>query len=147
MKSIPMNARQKLSRFAIPMLLAGVALLLLAGCTHTINNSSQISGSRTARSTQTATGDKAALCRFMSGLDSAVNRANTSAEALAAVAPFATQFDTAVNEAPSEIRPSVEKVTAALRQALNAHTFNTADASSEATGASAYKLDAYCGLK
>lgn len=143
--------------------LATVALLLM-GCTHTdsrnarIPSSSQSSGpSQTPKSSPASgssaslslqgTRSKKALCQFVSSLDSAVNKANTSSEALVAITPFATQFDAVVSEAPLEIRPNVEKVVEALRQALEAGSFDTVDASSAATGSSAYKLDAYCGIK
>lgn len=151
-----MKKRQGVAPSAVLILLLSVGVVLLAGCTHRASPSPQTSGSSTSQSALTtdpkaqsvqAVGNKTALCHFVSRLDSAVNTANTSDEALAAVSPFVAQFDTAVNEAPSDIRPSVEDVVAALRQAVEAGTFDTADASASATGSSAYKLDAYCGIK
>jgi hypothetical protein len=128
---------------------------LLASCAHTADHTSKTSGPGAARPVQTpsdrtqaaqSTSNKVALCRFVSNLDSAVNTANTSNEALAAVKPFVAQFDTAVNESPPDIKPVVRNVVVALRQAVSAGTFDASTASAP-TGASAYKLDAYCGIK
>lgn len=116
-----------------------VAATFFAACT---------GGSSSHGKTSSPSGNKAALCKFESDIDTAGKSVTTPEQSLAVLKSFEPRFNEALADASPSIRPEVQTLVDAARQAIRANDVNVASPESvqNQIGTASVQLDSYCGI-
>jgi hypothetical protein len=109
------------------------------------NSATSSSSSLSLAATPNSTASKAALCNFVSDIDSAAREASTAGQKLQVLRQFAPRFDSAIAAAPAPVKAQIITMVQASRTAIQ--TNNVAGIGSEDVSDAGYRLDNYCGIK
>ena len=105
-----------------------------------------LAGCAVHKGNRTADGDKAVVCRLDTDIDAAGKSAQTPTQTLAVLRSFQPRFAQALAHAPASIKPALQTMVDASRQAVRANSISAVSSSLDAIGNAGDQLDTYCGI-